>query len=448
MADIADTFHRPRRAQPPGVPSPSAAPADAVMALARSHGTLLAHETSTLWAEIALTGPPDADEATRTPADLVIVLDGSSSMGGGGGSPFARAKEAADFAISQLHDNDRCAIICFGSDVRVVAELSSEHERTRAALARTVANGMTALCGGIERGIELLGSPTAGRTRQVFLLSDGHANVGETDPARIAARVQGAADAGVRLATFGVGEDYNETLLEQLALGGAGYHYLPDADAIPRAFATELSGLLAITADAVSCTLRPGRGVTVLRTLGMAWDDPTTLTAGGIPAGATRRALVELQLATAGPAARRTCATLEVSWRDRDGVAHTEKASVRVRVSEDPEQVSESVDEAVLARVVALEAAEVQRTAAALTARGDYRAAADVLWAAKQQLQTYAASSAPAAMQAGLLATAQMMGTTATQLAADEHEAALRAKHLAKSLRSSSYQTRTSRDGI
>ena len=53
-----------------------------------------------------------------------------------------------------------------------------------------------------------------------MLLSDGQANVGETDIERVGCAVREARTKGLVVSTLGVGADYNEALMSEIA--GAG----------------------------------------------------------------------------------------------------------------------------------------------------------------------------------------------------------------------------------
>ena len=59
----------------------------------------------------------------------------------------------------------------------------------------------------------------------MLLLSDGLANVGVTDPNAIRADVKGYGQPRVSTSTIGVGDDYNEDLLEAMAQAGDGNYY-------------------------------------------------------------------------------------------------------------------------------------------------------------------------------------------------------------------------------
>jgi Ca-activated chloride channel family protein len=127
----------------------------------------------------------------------------------------------------------------------------------------------TALHGGWKEGGNQV-SPfrIAGGLNRVVLLSDGQANVGETNPDAIASDVNRLAKEGVTTSTMGLGVDYNEDLLEAMAESGDGnYYYIESPRQLPDIFQTELKGLMATFGKTVSLGIEPQDGVAVLDVL-------------------------------------------------------------------------------------------------------------------------------------------------------------------------------------
>jgi Ca-activated chloride channel family protein len=88
------------------------------------------------------------------------------------------------------------------------------------------------------------------RVTRVILFSDGIANVGETGAEAIIERIQRSVDKGVTLTTVGVGkDDFNDTLMEQLANDGNGtYYYMDNISVARRIFVDELTSTLQVIA--------------------------------------------------------------------------------------------------------------------------------------------------------------------------------------------------------
>lgn len=80
----------------------------------------------------------------------------------------------------------------------------------------------------------------------VILLTDGLANVGETNPDVIGNAVNGLSKRGVSTTTItmGIGDDFNEDLMQGMALSGDGnYYFIQNPDQLPSIFNAELQGI-------------------------------------------------------------------------------------------------------------------------------------------------------------------------------------------------------------
>ncbi|MHA1969825.1 MAG: VWA domain-containing protein, partial [Candidatus Hodarchaeales archaeon] len=83
----------------------------------------------------------------------------------------------------------------------------------------------------------------------LLLLSDGLANEGVTDRNRIRTSVQQIYEGGISVSTFGVGDDFDEDLLVDIAdNAGGNFYFIKTADDIPKYIEQEFSGLLTTTA--------------------------------------------------------------------------------------------------------------------------------------------------------------------------------------------------------
>jgi Ca-activated chloride channel family protein len=84
---------------------------------------------------------------------------------------------------------------------------------------RLVSSGGTNIAGALEEAFRI--PAREGRLHLVIVITDGLPTVGETDPDRIAARVE-ATRREARIFTFGVGYDLHTYLLERMAAAGRG----------------------------------------------------------------------------------------------------------------------------------------------------------------------------------------------------------------------------------
>lgn len=188
----------------------------------------------------------------RPPIHFVPVLDVSGSMSG---EKLKQAKEALRQALHCLRRGDVFSLVTFSSEVDCIVEPTvydeGMHIRVVSLLKEIQAGGTTALDGGLEMGIERALQKQQSTTL-VLLLSDGQANVGETDLEKIGQRALKARRAGIVVSTLGVGLDYNEALLVEVAnQGGGRFYHLQDAAQIPTYLTGELGDAASVAAHQV-----------------------------------------------------------------------------------------------------------------------------------------------------------------------------------------------------
>ena len=126
--------------------------------------------------------------------------------------------------------------------------------RTARSPTRTLPSGWLRLQrrsgGWLQRPQVLADGAREGSIDRELLHTDGLANVGVTDPAKLIGLCRNAAARGVMTTTIGFGRDYDEELLTAMAdAGGGGAHYIEEPDEAPVIFEEELAGLLSIAAQ-------------------------------------------------------------------------------------------------------------------------------------------------------------------------------------------------------
>jgi Ca-activated chloride channel family protein len=237
-------------------------------ALERPNGGALNVTVDTARAAVGPEGGPlnllvamsSSDETPpRAPLSVHIVLDVSGSMSG---QAIEDAKKAAEAAVDKLDATDDFSMVTFSDTASVIVPDGPIGPRRAQVLSRihaVQAGGGTNIWAGLELGYAEARAPRAGEdaVRLVMLLSDGHANGGDTDPQHLAGRAAQAFQDGVQTSAFGLGPDYDAALMSGIADRGAGgYYYVADSSQIEPALAREIDARLRPVATAVELRVR------------------------------------------------------------------------------------------------------------------------------------------------------------------------------------------------
>ena len=352
---------------------------------------------------VRITPPLPEVHFPRTPLNLALVLDRSGSMAEGKKMAFAR--EAAAFAVKQLLPTDRVSITLFDEVVETIVPGGPAADKP--GLVRRIEQinprGSTDLHGGwAEGGRQAEAGLVSGGVNRVLLLSDGLANVGVVDPNTIAAEARGLAARGVGTTTMGVGDVYNEDLMEAMALAGDGrYYYIESPVQLVDIFQTELQGLMDTLGQKVSLGLEPKAGAAVVGVLNDLEKAPTgRLMLPNLVVGMPVLAVVRLKL----PPAPAGVTVLEVrlAWdAPRDGGRRVLRAALGAlpavpmvawsALPEDPE---------VRVQVALLMVARAQKEAAYAAERGDHAVTREWLGTARDLAEAVPCSPLMAEMAA------------------------------------------------
>ncbi len=207
----------------------------------------------------------------RAPRAVHVVLDVSGSMSG---AAIDNARKAAEALVEKLDPTDHFSLVTFSNDAAVVVPAGAIGPRKKDVLQKIRAiqtEGGTNVSAGLDLGYaqaHATGAPD-GAVKIVMLLSDGQANGGDTDPKSLARRSAHAFQEGVQTSTFGIGTDFDASLLASVADQGAGaYYYLADSAQIVPAVAKELDARLVPVAQALEVRVRLRSGTLPTKVFG------------------------------------------------------------------------------------------------------------------------------------------------------------------------------------
>lgn len=173
---------------------------------------------------------PVAAPPVPVPLNFCLVLDRSGSMQG---AKLQSMKAATRKVIETLTDQDVVSIVIFDDTVQtlVPATLATDRTALLAAIDTISEAGGTAMSLGMQAGqVELQKHSGPDRLSHMLLLTDGQ-TWGDEETCRNIARALGQAD--VRITALGLGAEWNEQLLDDLAEFSDGTSdYIADANQI------------------------------------------------------------------------------------------------------------------------------------------------------------------------------------------------------------------------
>ena len=161
-----------------------------------------------------------AAKGSIQPKDICFVLDTSGSMAG---AKLEQAKKALRFCLANLGTDDRFEIIRFSTEAEPRFGALVPADASHLSQAGEFVDGLrpiggTAIGDALDRALALRGSGGGGSGRPylVIFLTDGLPTVGETREDALVASMKSAAS-GVRIFSFGIGNDVNTHLLDRIA---------------------------------------------------------------------------------------------------------------------------------------------------------------------------------------------------------------------------------------
>jgi Ca-activated chloride channel homolog len=258
-------------APPPAPPSPppaSTSQGSLTMTSRLSH-PYITPGSSDLFVTVDLQGQ-EVPGAQRSPVNLALIIDRSGSMSG---YKLEQAKQAARHLVSQLKDQDRLAIVHYGSDVKSLPGMQAtpaNRERMVRYIEGIWDEGGTNISAGLLAGqAQIEAARSDYRVNRLILISDGQPTEGSTDPGSLTQVVKDIRARGMTVSAIGVGTDFNEDLMQAFAEYGAGaYGFLEDAGQLATLFQKDLQQAATQVARNVELSFELPEGVALGEVLG------------------------------------------------------------------------------------------------------------------------------------------------------------------------------------
>jgi Ca-activated chloride channel family protein len=310
--------------------------------------------------------------------------------------------------VEALDERDVVSITVFDQEVQVIlpaAPAAPEHKKlARSRLEALQSGGQTALHQGWLTGCQSIASEksltASGGGADCFLLTDGLANVGETDVEKIAADAAGVRqNAGIRISTFGVGPDYDEGLLAPMAVSGGGqFHHLRDEREIATTFSGALAELFRVVARRVTLCVAPeaAQSTTQAELISEYHASPLDsmrgikIDVGDLIAGEERHIVVRLRIPGMPPCAR-AAGGAWLEWLEADRRQRTPQGEIVFEGADAASCDREARDPAVLHWVGLHHATRTEKLAMYRLRDGDQAGALGLVVLAIERLSKYAA---------------------------------------------------------
>jgi len=205
--------------------------------------------------------PAGIVQGKRLPLNLCLVIDRSTSMQG---ARLEHVKQAAHQIVDELHDDDNLAVVVFNDRAEVVLpnQLGLNRVHAKAKISSILASGGTEIFQGIQVGlaeIEKLHSKQV--TSHLILLTDGQ-TYGDEDDCIAEARLAGARR--ISITAMGIGEDWNDALLDEVAAQSGGTSaYVASPGQVRMLLQQRVRGLESVFAQGLTLEFRCAEGVRV-----------------------------------------------------------------------------------------------------------------------------------------------------------------------------------------
>jgi len=266
--------------------------------------------------------PGEGMAQVQMPVNLSLVLDKSGSMSG---KKIQNLREAAKLVVDRLGPADTISIVAFSDRKYLIAESQPVVDQLdlKKKIDRIRDGGGTAISGGMGQGLAELDKALApDRVSRMLLLTDGQTFGDEKQCLKLGEK---AGESGIVVSALGLGDDWNEDLLDDIAEASGGVaDFIDSPDKIVSFFEQAVKSMQDTVVQNAKLVLRLASGITprqvwqvlpMISNLGYQplSDRDVQVTLGELEKGQPRSLLVEL-LVGPRPAGSYRVAQAEISY--------------------------------------------------------------------------------------------------------------------------------------
>lgn len=179
--------------------------------------------------------PAVKDQQEKTPAiDVALVMDTSGSMAG---KKMDQARQALQFCVNSIAEGSNFILCNFSTEAETYKNgLNKMTPEIREGALNYIKNldamGGTNISEALEIAINALNKSESGNPRFIVFVTDGKPTAGLTDPDEILKLIAGKNSNGIRIFSFGVGDQLNAELIDNIANqnGGVSDYVSEDED--------------------------------------------------------------------------------------------------------------------------------------------------------------------------------------------------------------------------
>lgn len=333
----------------------------------------------------------------RKPQAIIFVVDRSGSMGDG---RLELVKSTIGEMVGRLAPTDYLSIVSFDTETEIHVPIKQVKDLNPQAIRRELVSlqprGGTNVELGFTAGMIQAGMAPEGIESRLVLLSDGQANSGHQEPAAFAHMAAMATEHLVRTSAIGIGEGYDERILDALASAGHGNHFAAvQLDEAVAGLQDEIDGLLERSLKDIEIKVTLPGDIRGLRIKPVGYVRSVESLRSGVQAkvgdlvsGETRGYAFLVAL----PALRTELGTsltfeIEVSATSVEGETSFKQTSqLSLKIAEAADFVAPPKDEDVSAEIMAYRLTENKDAAAEAAYRGDYEGAKRIIRGAQRDI--------------------------------------------------------------